>query len=182
MVRWLAPILSFTADELWQHIPGARVNSVQLDQWYTGLFELSADSDLDAAFWETLYSIKTAVNRELEVQRTEGLIGSPLSAEVQLYCEPTLKTQLDKLGDELRFVLITSGASVLELEQANAANSNVRDTQIDGFKIEVLASKDTKCERCWHHIEDVGSHAEHPQICSRCVSNIEGDGETRLFA
>ena len=104
LVRWLAPILSFTADEIWQYIPGKRNESVFLNAWYTGIPELSAKAEQNQAYWETLQKVRNAVNKELENQRKEGKIGSPLEADVRLYCDPQLKAQLDQLENELRFV------------------------------------------------------------------------------
>ncbi|WP_439887509.1 isoleucine--tRNA ligase [Pseudomonas sp. MBLB4123] len=179
LVRWIAPILSFTADEIWQYLPGERNESVMLNGWYQGLSELPQGFELDRAFWERVMAVKVAVNKELENQRSAKTIGGNLQAEVTVYAEDALIADLHKLGNELRFVLITSTASLAPL--ANAPGDAV-DTEVAGLKLKVVKSAHAKCGRCWHHREDVGSHAAHPEICGRCVDNIEGAGEVRHYA
>lgn len=179
LVRWIAPILSFTADEIWQYLPGERNESVMLNTWYQGLSELPAGFELDRAFWDRVMAVKTAVNKELENQRSAKLIGGNLQAEVTLYGEETLVGDLARLGDELRFVLITSGATLAPLA---AAPAEAVQTEVAGLKLKIVKSGLTKCARCWHFCADVGSHAEHPEICGRCVSNIDGQGEVRHHA
>lgn len=177
LVRWIAPILSYTSDEIWQLLPGEREESVFLATWYQGLSRTEAGA-LDDSFWRTVLATKTAVNKALEVQRKEGHIGGSLNAEVTLYCDDALLEVLSRLGDELRFALITSTAKVKPLSEADNAIS----TELDGLKLGVTASSAAKCVRCWHHRDDVGSHAEHPELCGRCVENVSGAGEQREFA
>ncbi|MFT5708461.1 MAG: isoleucyl-tRNA synthetase, partial [Oceanospirillaceae bacterium] len=179
LVRWIAPILSFTADEIWQHLPGERSASIQLETWYTGLTQMPSDAALNTDYWQQIMLIKTAVNKELEAQRTAGVIGSSLAAKVTLFANPQLKEALDHLKDELRFVLITSEASVEALE--NVASAAVV-SDINGLSVLVEKLDATKCERCWHHREDVGSNSSHEQLCNRCIENVEGEGEFREFA
>jgi isoleucyl-tRNA synthetase len=179
LVRWMAPILTFTAEEIWQFIPGQRNESVFLNTWYTDLHEISDEEKMNHTFWEQIRLIRDAVNKEIEAQRNAGKVGAALEAEVSLYCEPELKKQLDALGDELRFVLITSGANVL---LANSPMQDVVATEFPGLGVKVLPISYQKCERCWHRMEDVGANAEHPTLCSRCVVNVEGEGEERKFA
>jgi len=179
LVRWIAPILAFTADELWQYLPGARNESVMLNGWYAGLSEMPADLELDRAFWERAMAVKTAVNKELENLRAAKAIGGNLQAEVTLYAEDALAADLAKLSNELRFVLITSTATVAPL--ASAPEDAVA-TEVPGLKLRVLKSAHSKCGRCWHHREDVGQHAAHPELCGRCIENIEGAGEVRHYA
>ncbi|MBS7663947.1 isoleucine--tRNA ligase [Pseudomonas lalucatii] len=179
LVRWIAPILSFTADEIWQYLPGERNESVMLNGWYQGLDELPQGFELSRAFWERVMAVKVAVNKELENQRSAKAIGGNLQAEVTVYAEDSLIADLDKLGNELRFVLITSTASLAPLA---SAPQDAVDTEVAGLKLKVVKSAHAKCGRCWHHREDVGSHAAHPEICGRCVDNIEGAGEVRHYA
>jgi isoleucyl-tRNA synthetase len=136
------------------------------------------DEQMGSVFWQQMIAVKNAVNKQLEKQRSEGHIGGSLGAEVVLYCDGSLKHNLDLLGDELRFVLITSLARVAPLSEATDA----MDTEMDGLRLMVKASDHAKCTRCWHHREDVGVHAEHPELCGRCVENVEGDGERRYYA
>ncbi|MEM5528945.1 isoleucine--tRNA ligase [Gammaproteobacteria bacterium AS21] len=178
MVRWIAPVLSFTADEIWQNLPGERSESVQLETWYTGLSEMADHSELSAEFWQTIMDVKTAVNKELETQRGEGMVKSSLEAKVTLFAEPELKSLLEKLANELRFVFITSEVEVQASTQASGASA----TEISGLSVKVEKLDSAKCERCWHHREDVGANKAHELLCARCVENVDGDGEIREFA
>ncbi|MFJ4434351.1 isoleucine--tRNA ligase [Pseudomonas sp. NPDC089395] len=179
LVRWIAPILAFTADEIWQYLPGERNESVMLNGWYQGLSELPEGTELDRAYWDRVMAVKAAVNKELENQRTAKVIGGNLQAEVTLFADEGLSADLGKLGDELRFVLITSAASVVPFTQAPA---EAVATEVEGLKLKVVKSGHAKCGRCWHFRADVGSHPEHPEICERCVDNLSGSGEVRHYA
>ncbi|UJF24942.1 isoleucine--tRNA ligase [Suttonella sp. R2A3] len=164
MVRWLAPILSFTAEEIWQYMPGERAESVFLSEFYDGLFALDED-DYDASFWRLLMQYRERVNTALEQARKEGSIGGSLEAEVTLTLPETDREQLARLGDELRFAFIVSSVTLHTGEPAVA----------------VKQSSAAKCERCWHHVPSVGENAEHPDLCTRCVDNISSDGENRQY-
>jgi isoleucyl-tRNA synthetase len=179
MSRWLAPILSFTADEIWQHVPGKRSESVFLETWYEGLFVLDPQDRLDRGFWERVLAVRVAIARHLEAGRKAGVIGSSLDAEVDLYCEEKRFDILARLEDELRFVLITSYARVHPLSQRPA---DAAATELEGLAVRVTPSEHAKCVRCWHHREDVGADPDHPELCGRCVENVMGTGETRRFA
>ena len=178
MVRWLAPVMSFTADEAWGFMPGERSNSVFLETWYDKLQPMD-DAEASRAHWGLVSEVRSAVSKQLEGMRKDGVIGSSLDAEVDLYCDGDLRAQVERLGEELRFVLITSGARVHGLDQAG---DGTQDCEVEGLKIAARASAHDKCPRCWHHREDVGSHATHPRLCGRCVGNVEGQGEQRSFA
>jgi len=179
LVRWLAPILSFTAEEIWQYIPGKRSESVFLSTWYEDLPALSEDGVMNQLYWEKLRQVRDAVNKEMEAQRNAGMIGSPLEADVKLYCEPHLKSQLDALENELRFVLITSAA---EVEMMSSHLKELVATDVPGLWLKVVAVNYPKCERCWHRRQDVGVAPTHPSLCGRCVLNVEGSGEVRHYA
>jgi isoleucyl-tRNA synthetase len=179
LVRWLAPVLSFTADEIWRYLPGKRGASVFLTTWYEGLTPLAEDAPLGRAFWDTLLTVREAVAKELERVRVEGRIGSSLDAEIDLYGEEGLYHTLSRLEDELRFVLITSYARV---HLAAKRPAQAVETEIPGLWAVVSPSSYPKCVRCWHRREDVGNHSTHPELCGRCVENIEGAGERRAFA
>ncbi len=179
LVRWIAPILSFTAEEIWQHMPGERGESVFLDGWYKGLKVLPETDPLDADFWQQIQLVRDEVNKVLEARRKAGDIGSALDANVTLYVDEKLLTQLQALGEELRFVLITSAAQVLpEKEKSELACA----TEMPGLRVQVDVSRHNKCERCWQHVADVGENAEHATICGRCVANVYGEGEQRQYA
>ena len=179
LVRWLAPILAFTAEELWAHMPGKRADSVFLVTWGEAPLVLDDAEELNRDFWETLLSVREMVSKELEGLREQGTIGSALDAEVQLYCEPSLYGKIAVLNEELRFILITSDASILAIEEAP---EGAIKTDLEGLSLVVSGSDKVKCVRCWHRRPDVGEHKEHPELCGRCVENIEGDGETRHYA
>ncbi|MEE4278791.1 MAG: isoleucine--tRNA ligase [Halieaceae bacterium] len=179
MARWMAPILSFTADEIWENLPGEREDSVFLAGWGKPLLRLGAADELDRGFWDRVIAARAAVNRELEVLRGEGSLRGSLDATVTLYCDDALRADLERLGDELRFVLITSEASIAALADAP---ESARATDQPALRIVASASTKEKCERCWHRRADVGSSPEHPTLCARCVSNVDGDGEVRHFA
>lgn len=178
----MAPVLSFTAEETWQNIPGEHNESVFLNSWYA-LPEVTASKDLGLKQWQLIAEVRDAVNKELEQLRIAGGIGSGLAAEVKLYCGREIYDLLAKLGDELRFVLITSYASI-ELVKDTPPNEAQHYTlsSNDELWIAVAPSEHTKCVRCWHHREDVGQHSEHTELCGRCVENIAGSGESRQFA
>ncbi len=178
--RWLAPILSFTADELWQFIPGQRSQTVFTETWY-GLPKATTAAVVSDVQWQQIFSVRAAVAKRLEALRVAGDIGSSLDAEVELYCGSELHASLSVLDDELRFVLMTSDASVSALDAAPAA---AVEASIDSvpLKIHALASRHDKCERCWQRRSDIGSSEQHPRLCRRCVDNIDGTGESRRFA
>jgi isoleucyl-tRNA synthetase len=177
MVRWLAPILSFTADEIWRYLPGQRGRSVFLETWYD--LPSAAQSTID---WDAYIALKSDVARELERLRTEGAIGAPLEAEVRVYVSPEEAPRLTTLGDELRFLLITSAAQVEIVREPPAGATAAASVSKSGVWITVQPIQKPKCVRCWHLRDDVGSHAEHPELCGRCVTNVAGAGEVRRFA
>ncbi len=167
MMRLMAPILSFTADEIWQTLGMGAEATVFEDVWYV-LPEhgLSEQRVLD---WEDLLKIRAMCNKFIEDKRGEGLVGSSLQAELDIYAQDSSYRVLKSFGEDLRFLLISSRATVHE-EQGG------------GLRIEVTPSPHAKCERCWHYREDVGADAAHSTICGRCVSNLFGAGEARSHA
>ncbi|MBU3021854.1 isoleucine--tRNA ligase [Aestuariibacter sp. A3R04] len=179
LVRWMAPITSFTAQEIWEALPGSRSPFVFTESWYAGLAGFEAKDGFDDAYWQQVMRVKDAVNQAMEQARKDGQLGGSLEANVKLYADDGLRALLEKLGDELRFVLITSGVDVVSESKKPATAAA---TDIDGLFIEVTKSKGTKCVRCWHHREDVGTHKGHEQLCGRCVTNVDGEGETRQYA
>jgi isoleucyl-tRNA synthetase len=164
--RLIAPILSFTGEEVWATLNGGDEVSVFEQLWY----ELpdSGLSGEQVSAWADIRAVRELVNKKLEDQRAVGAIGSDLQAEVDVYAPKETFELLSRLDDDLRFVLITSRANV-----------HLREGELD---IKVTPSTHEKCERCWHYREDVGSDANHPTLCGRCVSNLFGDGEARKHA
>jgi len=180
LVRWIAPILSFTADEIWQVMPGERSEFVFLETYYEGLQPINASAEMGRDFWAQVMAVKEAVNKEIETQRNAGKVKGGLTTEVSLFCEGELQQVLERLGEELRFVTITSEARVCPLAEADSAGA--AQTEVAGLRVLVTPTAHAKCTRCWHHREDVGAHAEHPELCGRCVENVAGQGEKRQYA
>jgi len=173
-VRWIAPILSFTADEMWRHLPavtgdGQREDNVLFATWYDGLAPLSDGAPLSAADFDRLLALREEVSRTLEPMRAAGEIGAALEAEIGLRCSTADQNWLVPMADELRFLFISGDVEVL-------ADDAAKD-------IAVLATRTrkSKCVRCWHYRGDVGTDAEHPELCARCVGNVEGPGEDRRW-
>jgi isoleucyl-tRNA synthetase len=181
MTRWIAPILSFTAEEIWGHLPGARPESVLFVQWYEGLAPLPEDAVFSSADWDRILQIREQVARAIELSRNTENLGGSLNAEVDLYVTGPARELLERLEDELRFVLITSEAQV---HAVGAPAEVTLETYEDGSRVGVVVrrSKHEKCARCWHRRPDVGQYPDHPELCGRCVENVSGDGEERRFA
>jgi isoleucyl-tRNA synthetase len=178
MARWLAPILSFTAEEIWRYMPGKRDESVFLQTWC----ELPQGAqEAPAIDWDAILELRSAVARELEKLRNAGAIGAPLDAEIDLYCSGELLATLQSFGEELRFVFITSEARVHSAEARPADAVAAKDDAANSAWIVAKPTDAAKCVRCWHKRHDVGQHAEHPEICGRCVTNVAGSGETRRW-
>ena len=177
-VRWIAPILSFTADEIWKFMPGDREETVFFTEWQ----ELTAFSEgkIKEHDWKIIIETRNAVNRILEEKKADGIQKS-LEAEVTIYVDDSLMKALEKLKDELRFIFITSKANIKSIS-AIEDEDTVISTEIDGLKVSVVKTQHIKCERCWHHKEDIGSDTTHMHICGRCIQNIEADGERRFYA
>jgi isoleucyl-tRNA synthetase len=166
LARLIAPILSFTGEEVWATLNGGDEVSVFEQLWYS-----LPDSGLNGeqvSGWSDIRAVRELVNKKLEEQRAAGAIGSALQAEVDVYAAKDAFELLARLDDDLRFVFITSRANVHQ-----------RDGELE---VKVTPSAHEKCERCWHYREDVGSDAAHPTLCGRCVSNLFGDGEARQHA
>jgi isoleucyl-tRNA synthetase len=161
MLRWMAPFLSFTAEEAWKVFGSS--DSIFLETYGS---IASADEGL-LAKWTRIREIRDVVNKEIETLRAAGQVGSPLQANVTLTAAPEDHALLNSLGDDLKFVFIVSA---IELVAGSA------------LQISVTSSSSAKCERCWHYRDDVGQDAAHPTICGRCTSNLHGAGENRVCA
>ncbi len=176
LVRWLAPILSFTAEEVWQFLPaqtgrGQRSESVMFEMWYDGLESLQSSAE-QRTFWNDLLAVRTELGKQLEQLRKAGQIGSSLDAEVDLFVPEEWLERYRAVGDELRFFFITSSLNLRSQSAGGPAQIHFR----------VRPSEERKCIRCWHHRPDVGVKPEHPEICGRCATNVDGPGERRKFA
>ena len=174
LLRWVSPILSFTAEEAWQSL-NTEIKSVHLLEWFQDWNEVG-DLNFSNEHWEKILEIRSEVNKHIEEARNEGIIGSSLEADLEIFCDKEYLELLSKFSDELRFLFITSEAKVSEL------NNNGNETGISGLNIKVNKTTNQKCIRCWHSRPEVGSIDEHQSICSRCNENVHGEGETRYFA
>ncbi|MGH8426994.1 MAG: isoleucine--tRNA ligase [Gammaproteobacteria bacterium] len=189
LVRWLAPILCFTAEEVWSHLPGERPGSVMLATWH----ELPAveASDID---WKRVFAVREGVMQAIEEKRREGALGGSLEAEVELFLKEEDASALAPLGDELRFVLIVSAVKVGDFDQAPSGAYEVKAAFGPGgppgaanvapplrtiYYVNVVSSEHKRCERCWHRRADVD---DDTGICLRCAGNITGAGESRRYA
>ncbi len=175
LARWLAPIMSFTAEEIYRAIPGDIADSVFFCEWYP-LPSTSNATGLSTSEWETIIAMREQVAKHLEKLRIEKQIGSPLDAEITLFCDDQRRQTFVKLKDELRFVLITSAA---EISSTCLADSYRIDS---GLWLKAVASKAKKCVRCWHKRDEVGTIAQFAGLCWRCHDNVNGDGEQRFYA
>jgi len=165
LTRLMAPVLSFTGEEVHATLTGNTGGSVFFHAWHA-LPEQKEESALINR-WEQIRCYRAQVLKELENARSAGQIGSSLQAEVILHAKPETHALLSSLGDDLKFILITSRVELVASDED---------------KTMVVASGHQKCDRCWHYREDVGTDPQHPQICGRCISNLYGEGEAREHA
>ncbi|HXD37285.1 MAG TPA: class I tRNA ligase family protein, partial [Rhodanobacter sp.] len=179
LVRWLAPVLSFTAEEIWQALPGERGDSVLFETWYDGL-AATQNSPEQRRYWADLLAIRDAASRVLEGMRKAEQIGAALEAKLVIHADAALQKRYAESADELRFFFITSALDLAPLASHVDAAAKV---ELEGAEAWVSASvsEAAKCIRCWHRRDDVGSHPEHPELCGRCIGNIEGQGEDRRW-
>ncbi|MBN8921957.1 MAG: isoleucine--tRNA ligase [Rhodanobacter sp. 68-29] len=179
LVRWLAPILAFTAEEIWQALPGPRGESVLFETWYDGLAATQAAPE-QRRWWGDLLAIRDSAARVLEGMRKAERIGAALEAKLAIHADEATVARYAPALDELRFFFITSD---VRLDQAGGQPDDAVLTELEGADVWVSAtvSDAAKCVRCWHRRDDVGHHAGHPELCGRCVGNIEGPGETRRW-
>nr|WP_315490716.1 isoleucine--tRNA ligase [uncultured Rhodoferax sp.] len=169
MLRWMAPFLSFTAEEAWAVLgtEGKTPEATKLSIFLDGYVQFAEPDNALLAKWGRIREIRETVNKDIETLRAEGQVGSSLQANVALTVNPDDHALLSSLGDDLKFVFITSAMHLVAGSDLSAG---------------VSASKAVKCERCWHYRDDVGTDAAHPTLCGRCTSNLFGAGEARRFA
>ena len=167
LIKLMAPVLSFTAEEAWQVFKGAPEGSIFEELWHDIPQQAFDEALLDA--WGNVRQVRELANKNIEELRAKGAVGSSLQAELEIKTSGPAYAALQRLGDDLRFVLITSSAKVTQQSGS-------------GVIIDVRQSAHTKCERCWHYRADVGHDANHPDLCGRCTSNLGGAGEPRMFA
>lgn len=163
----VAPILCFTADEAWNVLVDSEEESTLYHIWHEFPAQAAEREAALAAKWQAIRELRAQVNKQIEELRSAEQLGSSLQAEIEIEADDVLLPWLHSLGDELKFVLIVSKASVKQGEHT---------------RVSVVSSTQQKCERCWHYRADIGSHAGHGAVCGRCVDNIDGKGEFRKFA
>ena len=178
LVRWLAPILSFTAEEIWKHFPGEKSKSIFLENWYNDFPTQKMTREISDD-WQQIIQLRNEVMKGVEKLRIAEKIGAALEAEVHLYCDEKNLAILKRIESELHFVFIVSSVTLHTESQADTDHSA---TAIVGIKMHILASKHAKCVRCWHHQADVNTHEKHPELCGRCIENIDGLGAPRSYA
>ena len=184
MVRWLGPILAFTAEEIWQHMPGTRGESVLFEIWYDGLAATQGSPE-QRKWWADLLAIRAGASRLLEGMRATGAIGASLQADVVVHADAATRARYEQVADELRFFFITSNLTLADttVQPDPTERAGVQRVDIEGAEVWVAAqpSEARKCIRCWHYRSDVGTHAGHPEICGRCIENVDGAGEKRRW-
>jgi isoleucyl-tRNA synthetase len=189
LIRWIAPILSFTAEEAWQHIPDNSSESIFIQKWWHKLddFIPQYEHKIRDDDWDGILKFKQVVSKHLEEMRSKKEIGSSLDVDVKIWNAPDYLKRIN--NDELRFVLITSSADIIDGDAPTTAIKSFVSggpSQLSGeehFFIKIDKSSHQKCVRCWHHREDVGENDQHPELCSRCVTNLpDGTGEDRKYA
>ena len=171
VTRWVAPILSFTADELWEYLPGERNESVMLNTWYDQLAPLPTSEKLDLISWEQIFKVRDIVSKAIEEKRNAGLVKGGLTTEVTIKAGEQWYKPLQLVGEELKFVLITSKVELI-----------LDNVSVSAVEVQVVASDHKRCDRCWHQVDEVGRNEVHPELCDRCIDNIDGDGEQRHYA
>lgn len=188
LTRWISPVLSFTSDEIWQHLREQSDNNRSqrsltpfTETYLDTLFALDDDGDISLQDWAIMRDVRDALSKSLETMRAEGEIGAALEASATIYASPEIRKSLEKVGEELRFVFITSQAQVADMTDKPEPLAVVSSHGHD-FAVEASKAVGEKCVRCWHLRADVGTHPEHPEVCERCISNVHGDGETRHVA
>jgi len=163
MLRWMAPFLSFTAEEAWKVLKPNESSSIFVETFWN----FAAPNHALLAKWARIREIRDKANKEIEALRSEGKVGSSLQANLRITAGPEDHALLSSLGEDLRFVTIVSAVTVVEG---------------DNLTVAVAPSNASKCERCWHWRDDVGHDPDHPKICGRCTSNLHGTGEARAMA
>ena len=176
LLRWMMPVLSFTADEIWQMLPNRNQSTPFMEKWFKGLQLLPESSTITMQQWSQVLVMKNAVNKALEIARVEKIIGGSLEAEITLFADAKWQQLIELLGDEIRFILITSAVKVLPFTKKD---KHLDASELDGFAISVAKSNHQKCQRCWHRLDDIGRNKSYQDLCLRCVENVAGDGEIR---
>lgn len=180
MVRWIVPVLPFTADEVWKYIPGKREKYVFTEEWYDGLFATDSNQYINQDIWKIFFKIRNKVNKVIEHARINGIIKGSLEAEIVLYIDSSVIHMLHTMNNELAFGLLVSSVIILNYDNFYLSKS---DTSNDDMKLKVILKKAAgiKCLRCWNYTLKINQYKDYFNICSRCVENIVGSGENRKY-
>lgn len=179
LVRWIAPILSFTADELWSYLPENNSQYVFMEEWFEKLFDLNQDKLFNHQFWDQIIQIKHEINKFLEEEIKNKTINNSLEASIVLYVSPELLGKLEILGQEIKFIFLTSHVTV---KLYNNAPKNVKKSaNLRHLKVFIEKFNGEKCPRCWHYFTPTKNHVKNSGICNRCILNTIGNGEKRIF-
>lgn len=180
MVRWIAPILSFTADEVWKYIPGKRSKYVFTEEWYNSLFKIDQYRLITSDDWRVFFNIRDKINKAIEQARVDDVIKGSLEADVILYIDSRLAKRLRLLGNELAFGLLISSIVIKDCEYIKTTKGKKLDHDVT-LKITLTKSQGIKCLRCWNYTFDINQHQDYCNVCSRCLHNIIGSGENRKY-
>ncbi|AEO08509.1 isoleucyl-tRNA synthetase [Buchnera aphidicola str. Ak (Acyrthosiphon kondoi)] len=179
LVRWIAPILSFTADEIWRYLPEKNSQYVFMEEWFEKLFYLDQDELFNYEFWNKMIKIKNETNKFLEEAIKNKTINNSLEASIILYVKPELLSKLEILGTEIKFIFLTSD---IKVKLYDTAPINVKKSKIiPNLKISLKKVQGEKCPRCWHYFNRAKNDVKKGNICNRCILNTTGNGEKRIF-
>ncbi|XBC44776.1 MAG: isoleucine--tRNA ligase [Buchnera aphidicola (Schlechtendalia chinensis)] len=179
LIRWIAPILSFTSEELWNHLPGKKSEFVFTEEWFDKLFNLNDHDLMNNQYWNELLTIKNEVNRILDDTRKNKKVGNSLESSITLYVDDNVEKKLNLLEDELKFLFLTSEIKIKNY--ISAPSYAVKSTLIPNFKTSIAKIEGIKCIRCWHIIPNLINIDINLKICTRCLANTIGSGEIRKF-
>jgi isoleucyl-tRNA synthetase len=182
----MAPILTFTADEIWSYLPGEKANHVLMSEWYNDLSVMTDGSSLTERDFRLLLSLRDHLSVQMEWLRNADKIGSSLQAEVDIYIDEATFKRFKDVQAELHFFFITSEVRLKSLEEKpDDACEAVHEVglldQSGQTWIKVVQANYSKCVRCWHYVASVGQNPHDPELCSRCIENVNGNGEVRRF-
>lgn len=182
VVRWIAPILSFTSDEIWQYIPGKRSQYVFTEEWYDGLFKLDSNQFMTRENWKVFFNIKDKINKQIEEARVDGVIKESLEAHIVLYINTKLADQLRVLNHELAFGLLVASIVIVDYDDTCMPDQqHINDNGEINLKIVLTKTKGVKCLRCWNYTAYVNQYQNYLDLCSKCLQNIVGVGENRKY-
>jgi isoleucyl-tRNA synthetase len=181
LLTWIAPICPHTAEEAWQHIPEIKDESIFLGNWINLDINNFQKCNITDNNWNDILEVKKAVSKALEEKREKNIIGSSLDADITIYCSRDLFNTLSSLGKELKFIFITSNATLMDINDIATSSSSIAINE-HNIIIDIINSKNKKCERCWHKCKTVGQDKKYINVCNRCISNVFGEGEIRINA